>query len=462
MTNRGFFYSIFLLVTFKITAIYFTNFSLYGDEAQYWLWSKALDLGYYSKPPLLAWFLSGYTSLFGDSFFSLKMFPIVVYFFISFAIYKLCISLSLSKNSSSLCAISFLIIPAASISSFLISTDLLLLLFWALSMMVLLRIRAHGTMLNFFLLGLFLGLAFLAKYAAVYFLLCLFFLIIIDKKTFNVFKNNPTGGGVFLISFIVVLIPNFYWNLNNGWVTFSHTSDNANLQNLYLNFYEPLKFLVAQILMVGPVLFFSFVVLIRYFSFDFENNFLLIFSLPIIFIVLVESFLVRANANWGAPALISIFILLFRLVNSKKLNLIKINFVFNYFVVILFFGSILVSSKSTVFDRVRGIDDFANEISTIIDNKDLVVSDRIVFSNISYQIRNKSNRVFMPYQKDTPVTNHFQMSASLNKNQKDDFFLIGDLGDISYLSEKYQGRLIKEFAVLFSSSKLKLYEVNFK
>ena len=462
MTNRVFFYSIFLLVAFKITAIYFTNFSLYGDEAQYWLWSKALDLGYYSKPPLLAWFLSGYTSLFGDSFFSLKMFPIVVYFFISFAIYKLCISLSLSKNSSSLCAISFLIIPAASISSFLISTDLLLLLFWALSMMVLLRIRAHGTMLNFFLLGLYLGLAFLAKYAAVYFLLCLFFLIIIDKKTFNVLKDNPTGGGVFLISFIVVLIPNFYWNLNNGWVTFSHTSDNANLQNLYLNFYEPLKFLVAQILMVGPVLFFSFVVLIRYFSFDFENNFLLIFSLPIIFIVLVESFLVRANANWGAPALISIFILLFRLVNSKKLNLIKINFVFNYFVVILFFGSILVSSKSTVFDRVRGIDDFADEISTIIDNKDLVVSDRIVFSNISYQIRNKSNRVFMPYQKDTPVTNHFQMSASLNKNQKDDFFLIGDLGDISYLSEKYQGRLIKEFAVLFSSSKLKLYEVNFK
>ena len=462
MTNRGFFYSIFLLLAFKITAIYFTNFSLYGDEAQYWLWSKAPDLGYYSKPPLLAWFLSGYTSLFGDSFFSLKMFPIVVYFFISFAIYKLCISLSLSKNSSSLCAISFLIIPAASISSFLISTDLLLLLFWALSMMVLLRIRAHGTMLNFFLLGLFLGLAFLAKYAAVYFLLCLFFLIIIDKKTFNVFKNNPTGGGVFLISLIIVLIPNFYWNLNNDWVTFSHISDNANLQNLHLSFYEPLKFLVAQILMVSPVLFFSFVVLIRYFSFDFENNFLLIFSLPIIFIVLVESFLVRANANWGAPALISIFILLFRLVNSNKLNLIKINFVFNYFVVILFFGSILVSSKSTVFDRVRGIDDFADEISTIIDNKDLVVSDRIVFSNISYQIRNKSNRVFMPYQKDTPVTNHFQMSASLNKNQKDDFFLIGDLGDISYLSEKYQGRLIKEFAVLFSSSKLKLYEVNFK
>ena len=462
MTNRILIYSIFLLITFKIAAIYFTNFSLYGDEAQYWLWSQALDLGYYSKPPLLAWFLSGYTGLFGDSFVSLKMFPIIIYFFISFAIYKLNISLSISKNSSSLCAISFLIIPAASLSSFLISTDLLLLLFWTLSMMILLKVRVTGSMLNFFLLGLFLGLAFLAKYAAVYFLLSLFLLIIIDKKTLGVFKNNPQGGLVFLISFLVVLMPNIYWNLNNGWITFSHTSDNANLQNLNLNFYEPLKFLGAQILMLSPILFFSFVVLIKYFSFDFENKFLLIFSLPIILIVLVESFLVRANANWAAPALISIFILLFRLVNNKKLILVKINFFFNYLLVVFLFGSILVSSNSKVFDRVRGLDDFANELLIIINDKDLVVSDRIVYSNISYQIRNKSNRVFMPYQNDTPLTNHFQISSPLDRVQKDVFFLIGDLGDISYLSKKHQGLLIKEFVVPFSSSKLRLYEINFK
>jgi len=462
MTNRILFYSIFLLITFKIVAINFTNFSLYGDEAQYWLWSQALDLGYYSKPPLLAWFLSGYTSLFGDSFVSLKVFPIIIYFFISFAIYKLNISLSISKNSSSLCAISFLIIPAASLSSFLISTDLLLLLFWTLSMMILLKVRFTGSILNFFLLGLFLGLAFLAKYAAVYFLLSLFLLIIIDKKTLGVFKNNPAGCLVFLISFLVVLVPNIYWNLNNDWITFSHTSDNANLQNLNLNFYEPLKFLGTQILMLGPILFFSFVVLIKYFSFDFENKFLLIFSLPIIFIVLVESFLVRANANWAAPALISIFILLFRLVNKKRLILVKINFVFNYLLVVFLFGSILVSSNNKVFDRVRGLDDFANELSIIINDKDLVVSDRIVYANISYQIRNKSNKVFMPYQNDTPVTNHFQMSSPLDSVPKDGFYLIGNLDDISYLSKKHQELLIKEFAVPFSSSKLKLYEINFK
>ena len=163
MTSKYFFFSILLLIVFKFTAISITNFSLYGDEAQYWLWSQKPDLGYYSKPPLLAWFLTFYTGVFGDSFISLKVFPIIVYFFISFAVYKLGLSLSFNKKNAQLCALSFLIIPAASLSSFLISTDLLLLLFWTISMIMLLKTIKTSSALNFFLLVIFLGLAFLAK-----------------------------------------------------------------------------------------------------------------------------------------------------------------------------------------------------------------------------------------------------------------------------------------------------------
>ena len=462
MTNRLLFLLITLLIVFKIAAIYFTNFGLYGDEAQYWLWSLKPDLGYYSKPPLLAWFLYGYTNIFGDSFFSLKTFPIVVYFFISFSIYKLCISLSFSKHNSLLCAIGFIIIPAASVSSFLISTDLLLLLFWTLSLVTLLNIIKYNYIYNFSLLGLFLGLAFLAKYAAIYFLLSLLTLIIIDKKTLGIFKNNLLGSFIFLITFLFVLGPNILWNINNGWVTLSHTSDNVNLQNLNLNFIEPVRFLVAQILMVGPFLFFSFMFLLKYFYLDFENKFLLVFSIPIFFVILIESFLVRANANWAAPALISLFILLFRLVNFNKPRLIKINFLFNYVVVLFLFASILFTSNSRVFDRIRGVDDFAKEVLNISNGVDLVISDRIVFSNISYKVRDKENIIFMPYKINSPIKNHFQISSPLSSNHEDDFFLIGDLNDVSYLSKKYQKKLIKQFNVTFSSSQLSLYEISFK
>ena len=446
----------------KIIAIYFTNFSLYGDEAQYWLWSQAPNLGYYSKPPLLAWFLYGYTSLFGDSFFSLKTFPIIIYFFIFLTIYKFCSSLSFSKNSSWLCAISFLVLPAASLSSFVISTDLLLLLFWTLSMVILLNNRKNNSVYNFFLLGLFLGIAFLAKYAAVYFILSLLLLVIIDKKTFFMFKNNPLGSMVFLLSFLLVLSPNIWWNLSNDWLTLSHTSDNANLQNINPNLYEPIKFLGAQILMVGPFLFFSFVFYIKRFSLDFENKFLLAFSLPILFVVLIEGLLVRANANWAAPALISVFILFFRLVSYKKTNLIKINFVINYFIAVFLFGSILISSNNKIFHRISGVGVFASELLEIIGEKDLVVSDRIIFSNVSYQMRNKPNKIFMPYKVNTPITNHFQMSSPLSNARKDSFFIIGDLDDVSYLSKKHRGDLKRKFDVLFNSKPLMLYEVNFK
>ena len=460
MASRLLVSSIIFLIIFKVVAIYFTNFSLYGDEAQYWLWSQKPDLGYYSKPPLLAWFLSGYLGLFGDSFLSIKTFPIAIYLFISYAIYNLCLNLSFNKKNAQFCAVSFLVIPAASLSSFLVSTDLLLLLFWTTGMVLLLKTIKNNSNLNFLLLGLIIGLGFLAKYAAIYFLLCLLMLLVLERKSLHSFIKNPVGVLVFLISFVTVLSPNILWNFNNGWITLSHTSDNANLQNLNLSIYEPIKFLGSQILMVGPFLFIFFIFFLKNFHLDYENKFLLIFSLPIILIVLVESFLVRANANWAAPALISIFIFLFRLVNKNYL--LKINFIFNYLIAFLLFFSILITSENKVFDRITGVGIFSNNLSDIIKEKDIVVSDRIIFSNIAYQLRNKENLILMPYEKGTSITNHFQMSSALDINRKNDFFLLGDLNNISYLSNNKKSKLIKEFDVPFSSEPLKLYEIYFK
>ena len=460
--TRFYIFSASALLFLKVFAAYYTSFSLYGDEAQYWLWSQTLDLGYYSKPPLLAWFLSGYIRLFGDSFFSLKMFPLLIYFLLFFSFYRLCLQLSLSKKKSIICSFSFLLIPAATVSSFLISTDLLLLLFWALAMSKLLEIRKDSSVINFVLLGVFLGLAFLAKYAAVYFLLSFLILVSADKTMLDSLKSHALGWLFFALVLLLILLPNICWNIINGWITIAHTSSNANLKNLNLNFGEPLKFLVSQIFMVSPVLFLSFLYMFRSFRLDFENKFLLIFSLPIIIIILFESFLVRANANWAAPALISLFILFFRLVEEKKKNLILINFGINYVFAVFFFVSILISSNAKMFDRIKGVDVFVKEVLKKTGDKDLVISDRIIFSNISYEIRNRPNKIYMPYKSGGVITNHFQMISPLSQTQESGFYLIGNLADIEYLLKENQTKLLKEFDVPFNSSNLKFYEVIFK
>ena len=57
--------SLFLLIiasAVKLVAVYYTKFNLFGDEAQYWIWSQSLDVGYYSKPPFLAWVIKLFTT----------------------------------------------------------------------------------------------------------------------------------------------------------------------------------------------------------------------------------------------------------------------------------------------------------------------------------------------------------------------------------------------------------------
>ena len=58
MAIRILFPLVLILFLQKLIALNFTNFNLFGDEAQYWLWSQDLDYGYFSKPPLLAWVIA--------------------------------------------------------------------------------------------------------------------------------------------------------------------------------------------------------------------------------------------------------------------------------------------------------------------------------------------------------------------------------------------------------------------
>src|SRR5437868_12436342 len=51
----------------RLVALFKTPLELYPDEAQYWLWSRTLDFGYYSKPPMIAWAIWATTQMGGDA-----------------------------------------------------------------------------------------------------------------------------------------------------------------------------------------------------------------------------------------------------------------------------------------------------------------------------------------------------------------------------------------------------------
>src|SRR6516165_5224623 len=53
---------------------YSTHLELVGDEAYYWLWSRHLDFCYLDKGPVIAWFISAGTALFGQTVFGIRFF----------------------------------------------------------------------------------------------------------------------------------------------------------------------------------------------------------------------------------------------------------------------------------------------------------------------------------------------------------------------------------------------------
>ena len=97
----------FILLIFKTFSIYYTKFDLFGDEAQYWIWSKNLDFGYFSKPPLLPWVIYVYCLIFGNSIFAIKMISVSFYCLSSFVVYLISNQLTINKKISLYAAITF-------------------------------------------------------------------------------------------------------------------------------------------------------------------------------------------------------------------------------------------------------------------------------------------------------------------------------------------------------------------
>ena len=461
MLNKILLPSFIVLLLLKIGALNFTTFNLFGDEAQYWLWSKDIDFGYFSKPPFLSWIIRVYTEILGSSFVSLKLLPSFVYLLIAWSIYNLLINAGINKKDSFAGCLIFLFIPAVSFSSFIISTDLFLLLFWTLSLNELIKISREQRLKNFILLGIFVGLGFLSKYAAVYFIICLFILILLDKSFRKVFLDNLFGFSLAFLSVFIIIMPNIIWNFNNDWITFSHTSDNANLENIEFDLVRGLEFLFIQVLMLGPLLVFG-----GAFSLIKKNRLqkiLLIFSLPIIIIVFVEAVIVRANANWAAPALISLFVLFYMGIKNSILKIL--NFVFNFTFCAVFFIMIATSYPFNFFNRINGLGNYAKEIYNLSSNQSIeriVISDRLLFSSMSYELREKNIEFYMPHKKNAEITNHFKISSPLKSETEKNFLFIGSPSDINYLENKY--KLIKKIAPdqKFTKRKFDIYEVIFE
>ena len=129
----------------------------------------------------------------------------------------------------------------------------------------------------------------------------------------------------------------------------------------------------------------------------------------------------------------------------------------------VFFALIATSSKIGPFKRISGVSDFANDLrlERLDRFNNVVISDRMLFSNLGFIFYGDSLSFYVPYRKNTRIGHHFQKSNPLPSNFNNNFILIGYEEEIQYLTNKYNITLVEEKSVGFTNSKISIYEVVF-
>ena len=193
----------------RIIALAVSNAELFFDEAQYWAWGQEPAFGYYTKPPLIAWIIGATTSLCGDTPFCVRLPSPLMHFATSLAIYALATKLH-SRRVAFWAALIYALMPGTSISATLMSTDVPLLLFWAIGLLAIVHHVERPSLPAGVALGVAVGLGLNAKYAMVYLPLCYAVYAVVSPQARATLKHPGTWAALAIA--LLLIAPNLIWN----------------------------------------------------------------------------------------------------------------------------------------------------------------------------------------------------------------------------------------------------------
>jgi 4-amino-4-deoxy-L-arabinose transferase-like glycosyltransferase len=297
----------------RIAALFDNPIGLYFDEAQYWMWSRSFEWGYFTKPPLIAWVIGATTALAGtDAEWAIRLGAPIAHAIAASALYLLGRSMY-GAWAGFWAAFGWLMLPGVWFSSSLISTDALLLPLWSIALLAMWRLVVTRSWMWTIVLGLAIGIGIQAKYAMLYFFVCTALAAWwLEPVRAALAKGR---GIVATVIAAAVIAPNVWWNAQNGFVTATHTAENARLDvRDMFNLDELFEFITGQAIVIGPIIFFVIIWALwrawrRSGGLSTEEKFLIAYILPPFVFISIIAFISRANANWAAVAYPAIVLL---------------------------------------------------------------------------------------------------------------------------------------------------------
>ncbi len=265
--DRAFWFLLVALLAWRLLYLLVVPLDLSPDEAYYWDWSRHLDWGYYSKPPMVAWLIGLSTSIFGNNEFGVRMpaallgtCALVPIFLIGKGIF--------CHKTGFFSAIVVAASPAACVGAMIMTIDAPLLFFWAVSVLFLFYAmepddysRKSGGVPRrlapgkywWYLTGLTAGLGLLSKQTMLAFWPVAFLVLAASHSKRHLLKTM--GPYIALLISILATVPVLIWNWHHQWITFQHTAHHFKGINATagLHFETFLRFVLSQIGLISPI-----------------------------------------------------------------------------------------------------------------------------------------------------------------------------------------------------------------
>ena len=375
-----------------------TNLNLPLDTIEALAWGSNLDWGFNKHPPVSAFSVEIFYSIFGKndwSFYLLSQIFVAIAFF---AVWKFSNEIFENKLYSLL---SVLILSGIYFYNFTtpeFNVNVCQLPFWALSVYFFWKSLNLNKKIDWILLGFFSALGFLSKYLFIYLIASFFIFFIFNFKKFKKLIPNCL---LSLLIFSILLIPHLIWLFENNFVTIFYGLNRSGLSDFHIanHFINPIIFLAKQILILIPFFIMIFVILKKY-KFKIKINekkifFLISINLIPFLLILLTSIITGAKIRtmWMTPFYLFLGTLFLEILrkNIEIKNMKKFYYSFLFFFILspsLYLGA-------SAFDQTKRTDYPGKEISRLVQNKwnenfvndiKIVVGDEWSAGNLSYHL----------------------------------------------------------------------------
>ena len=301
--NRRFFLLLALVTAWRLVYLLVAPLDLAADEAYYWDWSRQLDWGYFSKPPMVAWIIALFSRTIAPVAAVVRL-PAVLLGAVSALMIFLLARRMYDSRTAFWAAAALMASPGAAALGFFMTIDAPLICFWSTAL-YLLWVGLEGEdagVMEWVALAAAIGLGMLSKQVMAGFIGLMFVFLAVSGRDRPLLKSSRP----YLVSLLALaaLIPPVVWNARHGWVTLHHTAGHFERgpSHLIATFTE---FIGGQMVIVSPLTWVLFAVLyalllVRFRAQDRSVRYLLTFSVVPLLGVLVLSLRQRVEANWPA------------------------------------------------------------------------------------------------------------------------------------------------------------------